>query len=57
MSRALNLVPATFMAHKEHWAEFATLARSQGQTASSLLRQLVAKELRRAAKAASRRVL
>ncbi len=57
MSRALNLVPATFMAHREGWAKFAVFARSQGQTASSLLRQLIAKELRRAARAASRRVL
>jgi len=41
---AVQMIPET-------WEEFKKLARSQGLSSSSLLRQMVARELRRAAKA------
>ncbi len=42
---AVQMVP-------ESWEQFKKLARSQGLTSSSLLRQMVARELRRAARKA-----
>jgi hypothetical protein len=46
---AFKVKTATVTVHPRHWKEFAKLAADQGQTASSLVRLLVAKELRRAA--------
>ncbi len=43
---AVQMVP-------ESWEQFKKLARSQGLTSSSLLRQMVARELRRAARQAA----
>jgi post-segregation antitoxin (ccd killing protein) len=48
--RSLNLTPVTVMAGVEHWKQFTALARSRELSISALLRQMVAKELRRAAR-------
>ena len=52
MAKPLNLIPVTVMASADHWIQFTKLARSQGLSISTLLRLLVAKELRRAARQA-----
>jgi hypothetical protein len=44
---AVQMIPET-------WEQFKKLARSQGLSSSSLLRQMVARELRRAAKQAAK---
>ena len=53
MTKPLYLKTATIKVSAEHWSQFAVLARSQALSASALLRQLVAKELHRAAKEAT----
>jgi post-segregation antitoxin (ccd killing protein) len=44
---------ASIMVTSDHWAQFKTLAHSQGLNLSAALRQLIAKELRRVAKEAA----
>ena len=50
MAQSLKLKTATIMVFEPHWAQFAVLARSQGISLSALLRQLVAREVRQAAR-------
>lgn len=45
---SLGLKAVTAMAKADDWAQFAALARTKGLTVSSLLRLVVAQELRRA---------
>jgi hypothetical protein len=54
MSRLGTLQITSFAAAREPWAQFQKLAQSQNLTASSLLRLIIAKELRRAAKQSAR---
>jgi hypothetical protein len=49
-SQVGNLQVTSFTAAPERWVRFQALAASQHLTASALLRMLIAKELRRAAK-------
>jgi post-segregation antitoxin (ccd killing protein) len=50
MPSDLNLKMVTVMAVPEHWEQFTALARAQGLSISALLRQMVAREVRRAAR-------
>jgi post-segregation antitoxin (ccd killing protein) len=50
MAHSLNLRNANIMVTPAHWAQFKTLAHSQGLNLSAALRQLIAKELRRVEK-------
>jgi hypothetical protein len=47
---AFKVRTATITVHPEHWKKFAKVAADQGQTASSLVRLLVTKELQRIAR-------
>ena len=49
---ALKLKFTSMMVEPEHWKKFRDLARRQGITASSLLRQVIAREVAQAARAA-----
>jgi len=50
MSGLCKLKMVTITAVPEHWAQFAILARSQGLSTSAAIRQLIARELYKAAR-------
>jgi hypothetical protein len=53
MSSPLKLKMISVMAVPEHWQQFAAVARAQGLSKSSLFRQMVVREIHRAAKEAA----
>jgi hypothetical protein len=56
MSSQLKLKMISIMAVPEHWKQFTALAHDQGLSISALLRQVIAREVRRAAQEAARTV-
>ncbi len=52
MAKPLGLITTTFMVRPAHWRQFMAVAHARGTSAAGLLRQLMVKEIRQAAREA-----